>query len=555
MNQKMKRSHSHIIEAISSLLKILQIKAIPGQVRKILLAHPDYPSLLSISESLLEWGIKTEALKGTIHDLSAADFPGIVYLKSNEYVVAQSIQDENITLVYPGNNRQILSLENFSNLWSGILLKVLKETIPQEFHYPTPGKKSLMKGWHKAISWPGLLLFILASFFYLMFSHPPINLLLPIGVIKILGIGICAVLFLSHSRPSDLLNSICPSGKISNCKRVINSPAGKIFGIPMAELGILYFSGGFLVLFFSLLADSVQSSIFILGILSFISLPYTFFSVAYQALVVHSWCWLCLTVQVLFWFEAVILYHKVIHPIKGLPSPIDVDWFPLLSGFGLVLLIWLSFRHVLKEYPVLKEKEAEFNRLRCNPQYIKYQLKQVPQIPITPFPAEIMIGLPSAPITLALVANPLCGHCSKAFNQLKQMIHMNPGRVRGVVRFIVDPNENEMSESERKNDYQIALAIAILAVSQKQNEMEEALYSWFSHKESLSPRFIRHWLKKYATSDKRFLKQAREFLLMHEQWANDNHINRIPTLFMNGHMLPLGFCFSNLKYFLLRLPV
>lgn len=68
------------------------------------MTHPDYPSLLSLSESLLEWGIETKAVRGTINDLSEADYPGIACLKNNQYGVLESVNDKNVEKV-PGKKK------------------------------------------------------------------------------------------------------------------------------------------------------------------------------------------------------------------------------------------------------------------------------------------------------------------------------------------------------------------------------------------------------------------------------------------------------------------
>lgn len=44
---------------VSNLLGICGIPHTIDFIRNTLMTHPDYPSLLSLSESLLEWGLKT----------------------------------------------------------------------------------------------------------------------------------------------------------------------------------------------------------------------------------------------------------------------------------------------------------------------------------------------------------------------------------------------------------------------------------------------------------------------------------------------------------------
>lgn len=73
------RLADNIIATVVDLLKFLNIPTTTAEINQALKSHPEFPSLLSISEVLIEWGVQTEAVKGTITDLSKADCPGIVH--------------------------------------------------------------------------------------------------------------------------------------------------------------------------------------------------------------------------------------------------------------------------------------------------------------------------------------------------------------------------------------------------------------------------------------------------------------------------------------------
>ncbi|MCP4219738.1 MAG: vitamin K epoxide reductase family protein [bacterium] len=92
----------------------------------------------------------------------------------------------------------------------------------------------------------------------------------------------------------------------SDCRKVLDSKVAVVFGIHMAELGVVYFGGGLLVTVACILSYS-SSAMFILALLSLLTLPYTVFSVIYQGVVVRSWCVLCLRTLLLFWLEFFLL--------------------------------------------------------------------------------------------------------------------------------------------------------------------------------------------------------------------------------------------------------
>lgn len=540
----------NIIEVIKNILNIFHIQVPSKQIKETLLIHPYYPSLIAIADTLFEWGIKAKGVKGGINDLSDADLPSIVLLKNNQYIVLESIDKDGFNVIIPGKGLTTLTKENFDDIWSGKVLRVKLDTQSVTPLYKKPDKGFKNSIISRFLTWPSLFFITIIGFFYIFSTHPNYQSLLSLGIVKVIGLVVCIVLFIGHSEHSRLLESLCPKGKISNCQRVVESPAGNISGIPMADLGLLYFSGGLLVLFFSALNDTTGFSLFLLGVLSILALPYTFFSISYQAFVVHSWCWLCLSVQSLFWLEAVLLYRIVLNGFRAIPS---ISLFPVLFGFGLVLFIWLTLRPIFKSYLFLREKELETSKLRSQPEYIQFQLNQSEKILITQHPDEIIVGPPSAPITLTVVLNPLCKHCKQSFDDLKQIIDFARGHTRGIIRFLVGSVNMDMSESEKQQDYLIALNIAALSITGKRKEMLEALSVWFSKENKMHSQFMKHWIKKYSIRDEAAKKKAEELLRVHSQWVNENHIDSTPTLFMNGIKLPMEMGFNDLKYFLIRL--
>ncbi|HLP48132.1 MAG TPA: vitamin K epoxide reductase family protein, partial [Candidatus Kapabacteria bacterium] len=358
---------------VSKLLEICGIPHTTDFIRDTLLTHPDYPSLLSLSESLLEWGIESNAVKGTIRDLSEADYPSIAYLKNNRYVVLESIKDSKVTVIFPVKGRLILTMDDFNKAWSGIILRVSPSEHVGEKDFRLHRRNHLLKKVQQFLAFPGFFLFGLAAFIYKTLNSNALTILIPLGISKLIGLSVCVALFAGHTGRSRIFESICPRGKMSNCHRVMDSPAARILGIPMADLGILYFSGGFLVLFLSLLSGQLQSSLFTLGVLSVMLLPYTFFSIAYQAFVIHSWCRLCLMVQIISWIEFALFYFIVF------AAPGEAGWapqFPALFGFGTVLLLWLVLRPIFKSYLLRKDKEVEVTRMYSQPDFIGLQLSK-----------------------------------------------------------------------------------------------------------------------------------------------------------------------------------
>ncbi|MCK4835769.1 MAG: vitamin K epoxide reductase family protein [Candidatus Aminicenantes bacterium] len=163
---------------------------------------------------------------------------------------------------------------------------------------------------------------------------------------KIIGLGTSILLVLGElGHP--IFKKICIKGEKIDCYAVMESPAAKVLGlIPMADLGVLYFSGGIILIAFSGVNSQFFKQIFLLALLNLMTLPYTLFSVGYQALAVKKWCELCLIVQLTFWLEFLQFYKFL---SAGFPGFTIEDFFPFTWSFGLPLLVWLVFRPALQK--------------------------------------------------------------------------------------------------------------------------------------------------------------------------------------------------------------
>ena len=172
------------------------------------------------------------------------------------------------------------------------------------------------------------------------------RLAIPIVILKIIGLAASTLLILGElGHP--LFDRICPKWEKINCQAVMQSPASKLFGfIPMADIGGIYFSGSIILICFSVLNPYFFNQIYLLALLNLLTLPYTIFSVAYQAFVVKYYCFLCLIVQVVFWLEFWQYYQFL---SAGFPQFRLEDFFSFAWGFGLPLLTWLFLRPWIKK--------------------------------------------------------------------------------------------------------------------------------------------------------------------------------------------------------------
>jgi len=138
---------------------------------------------------------------------------------------------------------------------------------------------------------------------------------------------ITSILLLIQSIDSNnpLVQVLCQGGGKTDCNAILSSKAAKV-PIPIAigieltwsEVGFFYFAGTWLLLLFGGGSPAIWQA---LALLNFISLPYTVYSIYYQARVAKQWCVLCCTVQALLWLE---FFSLTLTPLsEGVRSPSD----------------------------------------------------------------------------------------------------------------------------------------------------------------------------------------------------------------------------------------
>jgi uncharacterized membrane protein len=195
----------------------------------------------------------------------------------------------------------------------------------------------------------GFALLFLVTFVLLWLKGDNQRLAITILIFKMAGLGACVLLVMGElGHP--LFTRICPKGEKLDCHAVMESPAAKLFGrIPMADLGAIYFSGGILLICFSAVHPHFFHRVFLLALLNLFTLPYTIFSVVYQALVVKRWCVFCLTVQLIFWLELWQFYPFLSAFSEGVVRFSFDDFFPIAWSFAMPALVWLLFRPMIKK--------------------------------------------------------------------------------------------------------------------------------------------------------------------------------------------------------------
>jgi len=295
------RSNPDVV--LFNLLKLHDLSFTSEAVSQELNIHPDYPSLLALNDVALNFGLHCAAYQISKEDLFDVPCPFIAHStnQGSEFMMVTEITKE-VVAVDSGNGRKKISLTDFENKFTGTVL-VADEVNKNIKNQSTSGLTKIFNSFRYFIA-PLLLVLALISGLFLYFNSLnsitwPYALLL---LFKSAGVSVSILLLVqSIDQNNPLIQKLCGGSSKTDCNAILTSKAATVFkGLSWSEVGFFYFTGTWLALLFS---HGSTLMLLVLAVLNIISLPYTFYSIYYQAKVAKQWCKLCCAVQALLWLE------------------------------------------------------------------------------------------------------------------------------------------------------------------------------------------------------------------------------------------------------------
>ncbi|UKJ07507.1 vitamin K epoxide reductase family protein [Solitalea lacus] len=529
-------SRENCVTATDSLLQLLKVKVTGITLEKTLQEHPNYPSLLSVTDALTSWKIETLAIKVAPEKMQELPLPFMTQVKGdrhNYFAVVNKLDEGKITWQDPASAKwKTIPFDEFNKKSTGIVL--LAEPLEQagEKDYKSAYKSQLVK----SIA-PALLLILLTVYSFGLvinsFYTTGANALFPalLFTTKLVGVLITSLLlWYEFDKNNPLLQKICTGGSKTNCNAILQSKAAKAWGeITWSDLGFIYFTGGVVVLALSNLNKSMLSS---LAWFNLLALPYIVYSLYYQGKIAKQWCRLCLGVQALLALEFIIASGgRFLFFEAALLNWSNVA--AIVFSFLGTAAAWFTLKSYIVKAKNYKRTQLEFKRLKYNPQLFEALLHKQKAITHDPTGLGIVLGNPNAKMKIIKVCNPYCGPCASAHPIIDELIHLNED-VQVQIIFTASEDENDRRSQPVKH---------LLALNEKQDAqlIQQAMDDWYNNPK-----------KDYETFAKKYLmngelqKQGTRLQAMHE-WSNKMEIAFTPTFFINGYQLPEFYSIQDLK--------
>lgn len=512
-------------EVAELIVKLIKAKISKTTLKKEIEEHPDYPSLLSISDVFTSQGIENIALRIDPATLTETSNPFIVQLNGDKkdevfFSVVREIKNNMVTFYDPVNHVWMtLDKDNFVKKITGIVLLVGEGDDVYERDYD---KKIKAEKRQSFIQYAGIftipvLSIALGIFYYFQIG---VNVIFPFiyMLLTIIGCGIATLLiWYELDRHNPALNQICSAGKKINCGAVLQSDASKIAGFSWSSIGFSYFASLLILLIFGGFDNNVV--LYMLSWGSILAMPYLVFSVYYQWRVAKQWCVLCLSVLVVLILQLTVSSFAGWHNLYSIPS-ITPNWvIQALFAFILPLTAINILISIFQKEKEGKDNFKKLQKLKNNPNIFNALLKKEKEVSIIPANLGLTFGNPNAKYKIIKVCNPYCGPCASAHQPLEKLLHNNDDLQVQIL----------FTATNEKNDIKGPPVKHFLALAEKYGEetLKQALDDWYLGE-----------VQDYAVFSSKHpmeeeLNQQDQKIDMMKNWCDKIKIDFTPTFFIS----------------------
>jgi hypothetical protein len=500
-------------------LRLLKIPASRTLLTEKLTTHADYPSLFSITDTLLRLGIACSAMVVDKGKASQINFPVLLFSENNrgEFVLVRDLQ------------RYFEKRPVLLETWNGIIvvaqMGTLEANIENRRRYIEDRRRSIVMGVFMAclLVLPLCLLWNRLSAYTLL-----------LWTADLTGLGVASIIVMKKFGYSNrVTDQLCNFGGHVDCSAIIDSRRAKLNRwLDWSDIGVIYFAA----------VCILQIQGIEVGMVSLFAFPFTLFSLYYQWRIMRKWCTLCLFVVMLLWVTEGLslpgLIHTGIGQVRIASLTIVASVFLLLAG------AWLIFiKPFLSDYSKLREGALVLTRFKRDPNVFISLLERGRSVDTTRFEQDLQLGNQAARLQLLVICQPYCAPCAKAHLKLNEILSTHGDSIGVTIRFLLN--------AEHQNDNRARAVRYILELwlekSENLSRTEKAVFArqlldnWFEHMN------YELFAKNNVVTGSR---NADALSSRHGQWCIANQIRATPTIFLQGKELPPQYDLNELNHFI-----
>jgi thiol-disulfide isomerase/thioredoxin len=521
---------NNCFQTSKKILELLEVRFTGNYLKEEIISHPQFPSLLTLSDVLEKYHISTLPLKIGKEKLDQIPMPCIVQVRVQGKVYFQTLS--RISEDSLGGHDETgkvfnVNREDFLNIWTGVVLAVEKNENAAE-----PGIEAhLQKEKIQTFLISGLALFALLAmgfgWYEIMGGGYGLAaagfLLLKLSGLVISGL----IIWREIDKDNPLVQKLCSGGGKADCNTVLDDTNFKFSdgAISPGSLAFAYFFAGSMTLVTQLPSVSLLP---IFAWLSLATLPFVIISFYYQAFKLKKWCRLCLILLGVLLLEMALAWAQQIYQY-----PIDLSAAASIAFLLIATLLgWIYMKPILDAKDKLYTYKRNLKKLKDDPVIFDSLLSRSKQIRHPTQDLGILLKNESPRYQVIKVCNPYCGPCSEAHPELERLV--DAGNID--LQIIFFPNGS-------MEDLHAKTISHLLAINSKGEPKvtKDALDQWYSAEK-----------KDYAVFAERYpmngeLSQQQEKLLAMKAWCEKEGITHTPTIFINGYQLPKEYSIADIK--------
>lgn len=443
------------------------------------------------------------------------------------FYTVTDIDSENISYYDDNQKFKVDKRNNFLSVWTGISMLFEKNKQSRE---PNIKSNLIKEKFIKNSIW--LIIGLLISWISISFYKSEIVLNKPLFSIfylffKLIGLIVTTLLlWYDIDKHNPTLQSFCSGGKSINCNAVLNSKYANLFGglVNLSSLSFSYFFGS---TFFLIINQFSTGSITILSWLSLFSIPFVIVSVYYQAIIIKQWCRFCIILQLTLVFEILTSYLG-----QFLNYEIEFYLFVILILLFLTPLIsWEIIKSPLMAKKELNLYKRSLNKIKNNSIVFDTLLSKSKKISDNPIGLGVSFTNAKAKFNVIKVCNPYCSPCSKAHPILEELFNL--GIINLQILFTATSDIND----KRFKPVNHFLSI----YNEDKFKARKAIDAWYTSEDKDYSEFsIEYPLTNEAFDQKNQIDAMRN-------WYEIEKIDRTPSIFINGYLIPIEYDVQDLK--------
>lgn len=512
---------------VSQFLKRLKIPVSSKYIESFLLTHPEFPSLLSISDLF-------ENLK-LVHSITRINREDIENLESPCLILPERSGKGLISVLTSSDLRKLKSEIASKSL---IIITVNPSEINSTDQQKTDFHQENFKKWAEGLL-KAILIVLLGSFLFTIDSIFDFSW----AMTSISGAVISYLIFSKDlGFKFDAIDKFCNSGKKASCDEILQSEKSTLFGfLKFSDLIISLFLYQLVVLGLFALSDRPINEVWPLFMgIALLSIPAILYSIYLQYVVLKTWCKLCLIVSgiLILQFGMLIGYFFSETTYWSIQDLLGTILFAIF--YPIILSLTYLVRSSTQEFNTIYQRAVHSERIKNSPKVFYDLLKQQNKANYSPLNHELVIGNPNAPIKLLIISNLHCAPCKVKHEEVTRLLESNREYLSVSMRFVkvIKQFNKDISSTQ----YLLQYWWENIYNTEKESSLtEQMIHSWFSEMN------VESFANSHPLKELKLSNEVEAMAELQEKWIEENGVSKTPTIFINDYELPSLYTVADLQ--------